>query len=77
MMDERRDQELRAADRAHLDRRWQEDMGWLELSGKVPMRQKGPNEGLMASFEKHPMLWAVVAVMTGGIAFLLVTRILH
>lgn len=77
MMDEWRDQELRAADRMQLDRRWQEDTEWLERSGKVPMRGKGPSEGVMASLEKHPMLWAVVAVIMGGMAFLLVTRFLH
>jgi hypothetical protein len=76
MMDERRDQELRAADRAHLDGRRQEDMGWFEGSGRVPMRQKGPSEGVMGSFEKHPMLWAIVVLMMGALAFFLVTRIL-
>lgn len=74
-MDERKQQELHAQERAHMDRRWQEDMAWMKLSGNVPARQK-PNEGLMASFEKNPILWTIVMLMMGGAAFLLVTRIL-
>ena len=55
MMEQRRDQDLRAADRAQLDRRRQEDLARLEYSGNVPTRQKGPSEGIVASFENHPM----------------------
>lgn len=75
-MDERKQQELHAQDRAHLDRRFVEDTAWLQMSGKVPARQKGPSEGLMASFEKNPVLWTIIVLVMGGAAFFLVTRIL-
>jgi len=75
-MNEGREQELRARDRAHLDRCWQEEMARPDLSGSVPKRERGPSEGLMASFEKNPMLWTVVVLMMGGAMFFLVTRFL-
>ena len=76
MIDDRRQQELKAQDRAHLDRRWQEDMAWLEMSGGVPSREKAPREGWMASFKRNPMLWTVAALAMGGFAFFLVSRFL-
>jgi len=75
-MDDRAHQEFKAQDRAHLDRRAQEDMAWLEMSGGVPSREKPPMGGWMASFERNPMLWTVAALALGGIAFFLVTRFL-
>jgi hypothetical protein len=75
-MNERKDLDLRMADHAHLDRRWQEDRAWLELSGNVPARRKGRSEGIMGSFEKNPMLWAFGVIVVGGVIFFLVTRIL-
>jgi hypothetical protein len=76
MREERKGEELRAQDRAHLDRRWQEDMAWLELSGNVPARQEGSGRGPMASFESNPILWTIVVLALGGAAFLLVTGLL-
>jgi hypothetical protein len=75
-MDAGKQQELYAQDRAHPDRRFEEDMAWLQLSGNVPARQKEPSEGLMASFEKNPVLWTMIVLVMGGAAFFLVTRIL-
>ena len=75
-MDDRTHQELKAQDRAHLDRQWQEDVAWLELSGGVPSREKTPMGGWMAGFERNPMLWTVAALALGAAAFFLVTRFL-
>ena len=75
-MDDRTHEELKARDRAHLDRRWQEDVAWLEMSGGVPSREKPPMGGWMASFERNPMLWTIAVLALGGIAFFLVTRFL-
>lgn len=77
MMDERRRLELQAVDRDALDRRWQEDKAWLELEGtSVPVRRRREGGGLMETFEKRPMVWAVGVIALGGLIFLLVTRIL-
>jgi len=75
-MDDRTHEEFKAQDRAHLDRRWQEDVAWLEMSGGAPSREKPPMGVWMASFERNPMLWTVVVLALGGIAFFLVTRFL-
>ena len=75
-MGERQQQESQAQDRAHQDRRWQEDVAWLEMSGGVPSREKPPMGGWMASFERNPMLWTLAALALGGVAFFLVTRFL-
>ena len=75
-MTDRSDRDLWTADRPGMDRRWQEDMAWLRSSGGVPKRLKGGNEGIMASFEKHPMLWAVAVLLLGGVAFFLTTLFL-
>ena len=76
MMADRRDRDLWTADRENLDRRWQEEMAWLRSSGGVPKRLKGCGEGIMASFEKYPMLWAVAVILLGGVMFFLTTRFL-
>ena len=75
-MFERKNQELKALNRAHLDGRAQDDMAWLDLRGNVPLREKGRSEGWMASFEKHPMLWSVIVLLAGSGIFFLVTRFL-
>lgn len=75
-MFERKNQELKALNRAHLDGRVQDDTAWLGLRGNVPLREKGRSEGWMAGFEERPMLWSVIVLLAGGGIFFLVTRFL-
>jgi hypothetical protein len=77
MMNDIRQQDLNAQDRAHSDNKWQEDMAWLEMSGAIPERVKPRGEGLMKSFEKHPLLWSLVVLAMGGFAFILLTVFMY
>ena len=64
-------QELNEQDRAHMGNKWQENQAWLKMSGAIPERVKPRGEGLMKSFEKHPLLWSLVVLAMGGFAFIL------
>ncbi len=70
-------QELNEQDRAHMGNKWQEDQAWLKMSGAIPERVKPRGEGLMKSFEKHPLLWSLVVLAMGGFAFILLTVFMY
>ena len=76
-MNDIRQQDLNAQDRAHLDNKWQEDQAWLKMSGAIPERVKPRGEGLMKSFETHPLLWSLVVLAMGGFAFILLTVFMY
>ena len=76
-MDDIRQQELNEQDREHMNKKWQEDMSWLEMSGAIPERARSKGEGLMKSFEKHPLLWSLVVLAMGGFAFILLTVFMY
>ena len=71
------EQELNAQDRAHMDKRWQEDVAWLEKSGAVPERGRPKGDGLIKSFENQPLLWSLVVLALGGIAFVLLSVFMY
>ena len=70
-------QELNEQDRAQMNNKWQEGLAWLEMSGAIPERVKPRGEGLMKSFEKHPLLWSLVVLAMGGFAFILLTVFMY
>ena len=76
-MNDIRQQEQNEQDRAHTGNRWQEDQDWLKMSGAIPERVKPRGEGLMKSFEKHPLLWSLVVLAMGGFAFILLTVFMY
>jgi hypothetical protein len=47
------------------------------MSGAIPERVKPRGEGLMKSFEKHPLLWSLVVLAMGGFAFILLTVFMY
>lgn len=75
-MDGRKDQELQWLSRAHLDRRWEDDMAWLGVSGNVPLESGKPGARLVAKFEKNPMACSFVVMVFGAAAFFLVILLL-
>ncbi len=72
----RKNQDLRALNRRQLDGSAKDDMAWLGLRGNVPQRERGGGGGMVGSFEKNPMLWAVIVMLAGIGMFLLVVLVL-
>ena len=70
-MNDFRQQELNEQDRDHMDNKWQEDQARLKMSGAIPEKGNPRGEGMMKSFEKHPLLWSLVVLALGGFAFIL------
>jgi hypothetical protein len=75
-MGERKLDELWSVDRKEMDKDWQTDLAWLKHSGDVPRHERSRTEGMMASFEKNPMIWAFAIVILGGLTFLMTIKML-
>ena len=68
-MDDRRWLELAGQDQAHVDRRWQEDVAWLERSAQVPAKGKAPAGGSGGKLERDPVLWMGIVLLIGGLSY--------
>ena len=68
-MDDRRWLELAGQDQAHVDRRWQEDVSWLERSAQVPAKRKAPTGGSGGKLERDPVLWMGIVLLIGGLSY--------
>jgi hypothetical protein len=75
-MDDRRWLELAGQDQAHVDRRWQDDIGWLEGSAQVPAKRKAPTGGFEGKLEGNPELWMGIVLLIGGLSYAAVMWIL-
>lgn len=76
-MNDIRQQELNEQDRTRMGNKWQEDQAWLKMSGAITESVKPRGEGLMKSFEKHPLLWSLMVLAMGGFAFILLTVFMY
>lgn len=75
-MGERKLDELWSIDREEMDKDGQQDLAWLKHSRDVPRQDRSRTEGVMASFEKNPMIWAFAIVILGGLTFLMTIKML-
>ena len=68
-VDDRRWLELAGQDRAHVDRRWQDDVSWLERSAQVPPKRKAASGGFEGKLEANPALWMGIVLLIGGLSY--------
>lgn len=76
-MNDTRHQDAHTQDRLQMDNRWQEDISWVENTGRVPGVNKTRGNGLMEGFERNPMLWSLIVLGMGSVAFILITVFLN
>jgi hypothetical protein len=77
-MYEVRQESADAQDRKQLDNRWQEDISWIEEPpqmsfGEMPSR----GDRWLETFERNPMLWSVIILGMGSLAFILMTILIE
>jgi hypothetical protein len=75
-MGERKLDEWWSIDRGEMDKDGQQDLAWMKPSRDVPRQDRSRTEGVMASFEKNPMIWALAIVILGGMTFLMMIKML-
>jgi hypothetical protein len=66
-----------AQDLDQMDNRWQEELSWIENSQGVPVEKLSRGKGWMAGFERNPMLWSLIILGMGSVAFILMMAYLN
>jgi hypothetical protein len=72
-----RQQNADAQDRNQMDNSWQEELSWMEATQRVPVEKPSRGEGLLEGFERNPMLWSLIILGMGSVAFILMTVFLN
>jgi hypothetical protein len=77
-MYEVRQESADAQDRKQLDNRWQEDISWIEEPSQMSFGEM-PSRGdrWLEAFERNPMLWSVIILGMGSLAFILMTILIE
>jgi len=76
--------DIREDDRDHMDRQWIQDRAWLEESVqgandmkryRVPQREITQEKGFVGFLMKNPLAGSLIALLLGGLVFIIIVLV--